>query len=196
MQGEIRYEVIGDLPAPSYFSINEKSGAISVKEDLKTDDEMEYTVSCVDRCTHDDCGAFCVSGAKRILQVWACILDLQKETNWEDCDLRVLVGSEREHALWWFQLRVIAYDSANPAQQATALVTIAVTRNENAPRFPQPRYVVAMAETAALGATVRQVEASDEDESVSSDTVRAAAFVETLMSVIWQREPEIDALTH
>ena len=43
-QGSIRYEVTGDVPAPNYFEVNEESGAISVKADLKTDDEMEYKV--------------------------------------------------------------------------------------------------------------------------------------------------------
>ena len=62
-----------------------------------------------------------------------------------------------------FQLRIVAYDSANPAQKATALVTIAVTRNENAPRFRQNRYTLSMVETAALGSSVQQVEATDAD---------------------------------
>ena len=44
LQGSIRYEVTGDMPAPNYFSVNEESGAVSVKADLKTDDEMEYRV--------------------------------------------------------------------------------------------------------------------------------------------------------
>ena len=57
----------------------------------------------------------------------------------------------------------MAYDSANPAQKATALVTIAVTRNENAPRFRQNRYTLSMVETAALGTSVQQVEATDAD---------------------------------
>ena len=57
----------------------------------------------------------------------------------------------------------MAYDSANPAQKATALVTIAVTRNENAPRFRQNKYTLSMVETAALGTSVQQVEATDAD---------------------------------
>ena len=44
-QGSIRYEIVGDMPAPNYFDISEESGAISVKADLKTDDEMTYSVS-------------------------------------------------------------------------------------------------------------------------------------------------------
>ncbi len=40
----MRFEAIGDMPAPSYFDINEETGAISVKADLKTDDEIEYKV--------------------------------------------------------------------------------------------------------------------------------------------------------
>ena len=45
LQGSIRYEVTGDMPAPNYFEVSEETGAISVKADLKTDDEMEYKVN-------------------------------------------------------------------------------------------------------------------------------------------------------
>ena len=44
----MRFEAIGDMPAPSYFDINEETGAISVKADLKTDDEIEYKVTMCD----------------------------------------------------------------------------------------------------------------------------------------------------
>ena len=57
----------------------------------------------------------------------------------------------------------MAYDSANPVQKATALVTIAVTRNENEPRFGQNRFTVPLVETAALGTSIQQVEANDAD---------------------------------
>ncbi len=63
----------------------------------------------------------------------------------------------------YLQLRIVAYDSANPNQKATALVTIAVTRNENEPRFSDRRYTVDAVETAALGTSIQQVEATDAD---------------------------------
>ncbi len=49
----MRFEAIGDMPAPSYFDINEETGAISVKADLKTDDEIEYKVCVVNFCPRD-----------------------------------------------------------------------------------------------------------------------------------------------
>ena len=36
------------MPAPNYFDVNEETAAISVKADLKTDDEMEYKVQFYD----------------------------------------------------------------------------------------------------------------------------------------------------
>ena len=61
------------------------------------------------------------------------------------------------------QLRIIAYDSANPGQRATSLVTISVTRNENGPIFGRSAYNVAVPESLELGAFVIQVNASDMD---------------------------------
>ena len=77
----------------------------------------------------------------------------------------------------------MAYDSANPAQKATALVTIAVIRNENAPRFAQNRYAVPLVETAALGTTVQRVEATDADgvSKLESDPFQL------LNSILWTR---------
>jgi len=43
-QGELAYEVIGDLAAPSYFSVD-SSGNIFVRSSLKTDFATNYTVS-------------------------------------------------------------------------------------------------------------------------------------------------------
>lgn len=44
-QGEMVYEAIGDVPAPSFFGINASTGAIYVRADLKQDDDFEYHVS-------------------------------------------------------------------------------------------------------------------------------------------------------
>ncbi len=46
-QGQLRYEIIGDYPAPSFFQIKEDDGQITVKNDLKTDNlkSTQYDVS-------------------------------------------------------------------------------------------------------------------------------------------------------
>ena len=62
-----------------------------------------------------------------------------------------------------FQLRVVAFDSTSPKQQATAVVTIRVTRNENGPIFTRNTYSTMASETMALGAFVAQVNATDRD---------------------------------
>ena len=46
IQGDLIYEIVGDIPAPSLFKVNSRSGDIAIKTDLKTDDAFEYTVSC------------------------------------------------------------------------------------------------------------------------------------------------------
>ena len=57
----------------------------------------------------------------------------------------------------------MAYDSSNPSEKATAVVTIAVTRNENSPTFSQRSYSIQATESLALGAFVIQVNATDRD---------------------------------
>ena len=57
----------------------------------------------------------------------------------------------------------MAYDSANPGQRATSLVTISVTRNENGPIFGRSTYSEAVPESLELGAFVVEVNATDMD---------------------------------
>ena len=64
---------------------------------------------------------------------------------------------------FYFQLRIIAYDSSNPNQKATALVSISVTRNENGPVFAKRTYRVDATESMELGARIVQVNATDKD---------------------------------
>ena len=40
----MKYEIIGDMPAPTYFSIDENTGHLSVKKDLKKGDALVYQV--------------------------------------------------------------------------------------------------------------------------------------------------------
>ena len=55
-QGRLRYGIIGDYPAPSFFRIKEDDGQITVSNDLKTDNlkSTEYNVSIlfIIRCTY------------------------------------------------------------------------------------------------------------------------------------------------
>ena len=44
LQGPIMYKVLGDSIAPYYFSVNETTGVISLKEDLKSDTNDKYQV--------------------------------------------------------------------------------------------------------------------------------------------------------
>ena len=57
----------------------------------------------------------------------------------------------------------MAYDSSNPAQKATALVSISVSRNENGPSFSHSTYKVVGPENVRLGVTVATVNATDKD---------------------------------
>ena len=61
------------------------------------------------------------------------------------------------------QLRIVAFDSANPNQKASALVTIAVTRNENSPIFARNSYYVEATESEPLGHFITTVNATDRD---------------------------------
>ncbi len=48
----MRYEIIGDYPAPSFFNIKDDDGQITVSNDLKTDNlkSTEYNVSTACCC--------------------------------------------------------------------------------------------------------------------------------------------------
>ena len=43
-QGHVRYELIGDFPAPYFFSIDASSGTVKVKNNLKADKALTYKV--------------------------------------------------------------------------------------------------------------------------------------------------------
>lgn len=47
LQGRIKYQMVGNFPAPYFFSINEDTGDISVAQNLKTDKASTYTVSAM-----------------------------------------------------------------------------------------------------------------------------------------------------
>lgn len=40
----MKYTVIGDMPAPTYFDVDENTGHISVKANLKLSDAFTYQV--------------------------------------------------------------------------------------------------------------------------------------------------------
>lgn len=60
-------------------------------------------------------------------------------------------------------MRVIAFTTANPTQQTTAVVNITVSRNENGPVFVQSVYSTDAMESMSLGAIVIVVNATDLD---------------------------------
>ena len=43
-QGNVRYQLVGDFPAPYFFKINEHDGRITVRKTLKADKATNYTV--------------------------------------------------------------------------------------------------------------------------------------------------------
>ncbi|KAK7482291.1 hypothetical protein BaRGS_00026419 [Batillaria attramentaria] len=64
-----------------------------------------------------------------------------------------------------YLLRVIAYDSPHPARQATATVTLSVTRDPNNPIFqPNSNYFETVDETAPISTVVVPVRATDADQ--------------------------------
>jgi hypothetical protein len=44
-QGELRYDIVGNVPAPYFFHIDHNTGLIGVKADLRKDKAFQYTVS-------------------------------------------------------------------------------------------------------------------------------------------------------
>ena len=68
-----------------------------------------------------------------------------------------------------FKLQVKATKTiSGQVQTAFATVNITVTRNENVPVFSTNNYVTNIAETMALGSSVIQLTATDQDALVSS----------------------------
>ena len=68
--------------------------------------------------------------------------------------------------IFYFQLRVVAYDSVYPSNRDTADVTISVTRNERAPIFSLPSYSQTIPDTFSLGQSILDVRATDADGDV------------------------------
>ncbi len=56
-QGRIRYEIIGDFPAPYFFKIEETGGQIKVANNLTTDRAFSYKVRVF--CVTDSVGMHC-----------------------------------------------------------------------------------------------------------------------------------------
>ncbi len=59
---------------------------------------------------------------------------------------------------------MVAYDSIYPENEATATVTVSVTRNPNAPSFRSDNYQATIDEKFGLGSSVLEVLADDLDE--------------------------------
>ena len=76
----------------------------------------------------------------------------------------VYISSDRRYFQYvFFQLRIVVYDRANPAEKATAAITIEVNRNENSPSFTESTYRVDAVETMDLGSFIADVNATDSD---------------------------------
>ena len=65
------------------------------------------------------------------------------------------------------KVRVLAQDGGSPQGSATSTVLITVTRNLNAPQLLQQNYTVSIYETQNLGESILQIQATDQDISVS-----------------------------
>ena len=65
------------------------------------------------------------------------------------------------------KVRVLAQDGGSPQRSATSTVLITVTRNLNAPQLLQQNYTVSIYETQNLGESILQIQATDQDISVS-----------------------------
>ena len=55
-------------------------------------------------------------------------------------------------------------DGGTPARTATTMVTVLVERNENAPVFNPTSYVKSIADTTAVGSSILQLSAADNDQ--------------------------------
>ena len=51
---ELSYSLLGDDQGPTFFSIEEETGIIRVKTDLRSDDEIQYQVGIIP--AYHDCG--------------------------------------------------------------------------------------------------------------------------------------------
>lgn len=75
-----------------------------------------------------------------------------------------------------FQLKLIAYDSVYPNQQATSTVIVRVTRNDNGPVFkPAATYEKTVVGTFGVGEVILTVSAEDKDSV--SDLVLVSGMV-------------------
>ena len=66
----------------------------------------------------------------------------------------------------YFQIGVIAFDSAYPTNHASSNVTLSVNRNPNSPVFRPSSYSERIPESFSLGTSLLQVQATDDDAGV------------------------------
>lgn len=64
------------------------------------------------------------------------------------------------------QARILVRDGGTPSKTETTILGIHVNRNNFAPRFPSPNYKTTILETQALGVSIIQVQAEDQDTRV------------------------------
>lgn len=67
----------------------------------------------------------------------------------------------------WLQLRIIAYDTVYPLNQASQYVVVNVLRNQYGPVFNQTAYTAQLPINSQLGSPIVQLSASDLDINVS-----------------------------
>lgn len=61
-------------------------------------------------------------------------------------------------------MRVTVHDSGNPEKSATTTLTIPVVRNVHGPIFEKQNYQAEITENTAVGTSILEVKASDDDQ--------------------------------
>ena len=124
-KGHIKYRIMGDFPAPYFFSIGETSGQIKVQNNLKNDMAFRYTV-------------------RRLL---LCFLQILAPDSFTILSIAVTAMSNLHP-----QIRVMAFDDVYPSQTSTATVDVNMLRNENRPSWTHATPInVKIRETEPLG---------------------------------------------
>lgn len=142
-QGELVYEIVGDYPGPDFFSVDASNGELKVIQGLKSDSlrSDKYVVS------------FPLFPPPHWLSTNDSIHRLSNS----------FLPYQTKISLWFLQLRIVAYDSTYPENQATATVSLSVERNPNAPTFVDKSYVIDINEKFSLGTVVMTIRAEDDD---------------------------------
>ena len=145
----VKYRIIGDDSATTFFDIDQNFGNVTLKSSVNFDTTSNYKVIIFGSNSFNWLSANLKS-----------LFPIVSDIDWDgDHSWRIDISNGDV----FLQIRVQAYDGGLPSLSATATVDVLVQRNLYSPVFSVLNYEVTINENAALGVPFIYVNATDAD---------------------------------